>query len=36
MRSSADSHLTQYTTSGDRDIGFRYVAELPESTLNRP
>ena len=33
--SSADPRLIQYTASGDRDIGFRYVAELPESTPNR-
>lgn len=31
-----DPRLVQYTASGDRDIGFRYVAELPENSPDRP
>ncbi|MBQ9502661.1 MAG: protein kinase [Lentisphaeria bacterium] len=32
---STDPRLLRYTASGDRDTGFRYVAELPENTPAR-
>ncbi|MBQ7207476.1 MAG: protein kinase [Lentisphaeria bacterium] len=34
--SPADPRMIQYTVSGDRDIGFRYVAELPPSAFLQP
>ena len=33
---SIDPRLIQYTVSGDRDIGFRYVAELPGTFPDLP